>query len=142
MRIEDWRRELLLQSRLGHLATSTKHGKPHVVPICYVYDGGSIYSPIDEKPKRTSPNRLRRVLNVIENPDISFVVDQYEEDWSKLKYVIVRGSAEIVLEGEEHERAVLLLREKYPRYRAMKLEGCPMIKIRPIRVIAWTASGT
>ncbi len=142
MNIENWARELLLESRLAHLATSTKDGKPHVVPICYVYDGASIYSPIDEKPKRASPNRLRRVLNIVENPHVSLVVDRYGEDWSELRYVIMRGFAEIVREGEEQKRAVSLLREKYSQYRSMKLEGRPIIKITPARVIAWSTSGT
>jgi PPOX class probable F420-dependent enzyme len=142
MRIDDWARELLLESRLAHLATSTKHGKPHVVPICYVYDGGSIYSSIDEKPKRTSPTQLQRFLDIAENPNVSLLVDQYDEDWSKLKYVIVHGPAEIVHEGEQHKRAVLLLREKYPQYRVMKLEGRPIIKIKPTKVVAWSAGGT
>jgi len=140
--MDDWARELLLESRLAHLATSTKHGKPHVVPICYVYDGDSIYSSIDEKPKRTSPAQLRRMLNIVENPDVSLVVDQYEEDWSKLKYVIVHGRAEIVHKGEKHERAVLLLREKYPQYRVMKLEDRPIIAVKLIRVVAWSAGDT
>ena len=142
MRMDDWARELLLESRLAHLATSTKHGKPHVVPICYVYDGDSIYSSIDEKPKRTSPAQLRRMLNIVENPDVSLVVDQYEEDWSKLKYVIVHGRAEIVHKGEKHERAVLLLREKYPQYRVMKLEDRPIITVKLTRVVAWSAGDT
>ena len=141
MNIEKWARELLLESRLAHLATSTKHGKPHVVPICYVYDGTSIYSSIDEKPKSTSPNRLRRVLNIVANPHVSFVVDRYVEDWNELRYVIMRGFAEIIREGEEHKLAVSLLREKYCQYRSMKLEGRPVIKIKPVSVIAWSASG-
>jgi len=115
--MEDWAREFLLESRLAHLATSTKNGKPQVIPICYVYDGDSLYSSIDEKPKRRSPTQLQRVLNIVENPSVSLVVDRYEEDWSKLKYVLVRGSAEIVHTGEEHEHAVQLLREKYAQYR-------------------------
>jgi PPOX class probable F420-dependent enzyme len=107
-----------------------------------VYDGGSIYTSIDEKPKRTSPTQMRRILNIVENPNVSLVVDQYEEDWSKLKYVIVHGPAEIIHKGEQHERAVLLLREKYPQYRVMKLEARPIIKIKPTRVVAWSAGGT
>lgn len=142
MRMEDWAREFLLESRLAHLATSTKNGKPQVIPICYVYDGDSLYSSIDEKPKRRSPTQLQRVLNIVENPSVSLVVDRYEEDWSKLKYVLVRGSAEIVHTGEEHEHAVQLLREKYPQYRQMKLEDRPVIKIKPVGVFAWHASGT
>ncbi|MGD0175481.1 MAG: TIGR03668 family PPOX class F420-dependent oxidoreductase [Candidatus Bathyarchaeia archaeon] len=138
MRMEDWAREFLLESRLAHLATSTKNGKPQVIPICYVYDGDSLYSSIDEKPKRRSPTQLQRVLNIVENPSVSLVVDRYEEDWSKLKYVLVRGSAEIVHTGEEHEHAVQLLREKYAQYRQMKLEERPVIRIRPISVFAWS----
>jgi hypothetical protein len=69
------------------------------------------------------------------------VVDHYEEDWSELKYVMVRGSVEIVHEGEAHKRAVRLLREKYKQYRQMKLEDRPLIKIKPINVIAWSARG-
>jgi coenzyme F420-0:L-glutamate ligase/coenzyme F420-1:gamma-L-glutamate ligase len=141
MRVDGWARKFLIESRLGHMATSTKRGKPHVVPICYVLDGASLYTPIDEKPKRRKPTQLRRALNITENPNVCMVVDHYEEDWSKLKYVIVRGSAEIVHEGEAHERAVMLLREKYKRYRQMKLEHRPLIKINPISVVAWNARG-
>lgn len=123
------------------MATSSKLGKPHVVPICYVYDGSSIYSSVDEKPKRANPNRLRRVLNIIENPHVSMIADQYAEDWSKLRYVLVQGSARIVQEGDEHKRAVSLLREKYPQYQAMALEERPVIKIDPVKITAWNASG-
>ncbi len=142
MKLEAWARELLIEARLAHLATSTKHGKPHLVPVCYAYDGASIYSAIDEKPKRASPNRLRRILNILENPQVSLVVDQYGEDWSELRYVIVRGSAVIVREGEEHRGAVALLRKKYPQYLSMKLEGRPIIKIEPVSIVAWSANGT
>ena len=142
MKMENWAREFLLKSRLAHLATSTRRGEPHVIPICYAYDGASIYSSIDEKPKRANPNRLRRILNIVENPHVSMVVDQYEEDWSELRYVLVRGSAGIVRAGEENNEAVSLLREKYRQYRSMKLEGRPIIKIEPVSIIAWSASGT
>jgi len=141
MTSEGWARILLTESRMGHLATSTKHGKPHIVPICYVVDGNSVYTPIDEKPKRREPTQLRRVLNIVENPNVCLVVDHYEEDWSELKYVIVHGSAEIVHEGEAHDRAVILLRKKYEQYRQMRLEDRPLIKIKLIKVVAWSARG-
>ncbi len=75
MRMKDRAREFLLESRLAHLATSTKNGKPQVIPICYAYDGDSLYSSIDEKPKRRSPTKLQRVLNIVENPSVSLVVE-------------------------------------------------------------------
>jgi len=141
MRLEGWARKLLTESRLGHLATSTKRGKPLIVPICYVLDGSSLYTPIDEKPKRREPTKLRRVLNIVENPNVCLVADHYEEDWSELKYVMVRGRAEIVHEGEAHDRAVMLLRKKYKQYRRMSLEDRPLIKIKLIKAVAWSARG-
>lgn len=140
MKEKTWTRRLLVESRLAHLATSTKDGKPHVVPICYVYDGNAIYSSIDEKPKRAKPRQLRRVSNIVENPKVSLVVDHYREDWRKLRYVIVHGSADLVSHGVEHRRAVSLLRKKYRQYRSMRLEEGPIIKITPVRIVAWSAA--
>jgi PPOX class probable F420-dependent enzyme len=105
-----------------------------------VLDGATIYTPIDEKPKRRKPIQLRRVLNIAENPNVCLVVDHYEEDWNELKYVIVRGSAEIIHDGRTHERAVMLLREKYKQYRQMNLEDRPLIKIKPISVVVWSTA--
>jgi coenzyme F420-0:L-glutamate ligase/coenzyme F420-1:gamma-L-glutamate ligase len=137
--METWARELLIESRLAHLSTSTSNGKPHVVPICYVYDGTSIYSSIDEKTKRGKPSQLRRIMNIAENPNVCLVVDHYEEDWGNLRYVIVHGFATIVQEGKEHDRAVQLLRKKYSQYNEMKLEARPLIKVNPINTVAWRA---
>lgn len=111
-----------------------------MVPICFVFDGKTIYSSIDEKPKRAEPSGLRRVLDIVGNPKVSLIVDQYREDWRKLRYVIVHGSADIVNRGGEHKRAVSLLRKKYRQYRPMRLEGRPIIKITPVRFVAWSAA--
>lgn len=140
MESKNWVKDLLLNSRLAHLATSTKDGVPHVVPICYAYDGNSIYTPIDEKPKHVGPDRLRRVLNILHNPHVSFVVDLYDEDWSKLRFIKAGGIAEILREGEQHERAISLLREKYRQYRSMNLEKRPIIRIELLRVSSWSAA--
>jgi PPOX class probable F420-dependent enzyme len=139
MRMETWACKLLIESRLAHLATSTTSAKPHVVPICYVYDGTSIYSPIDEKPKRRKPSQLRRTMNIAMNPNVCLVVDLYEEDWHNLSYVIVHGTAIVVQNGKEHDRAVQLLREKYSQYHKMRLEGRPLIKISITNTVAWRA---
>ena len=96
-----------------------------------------VYTPIDEKPKRVGADRLLRVRNVRENPQVALVVDDYDEDWSKLAFVIVRGRAEIVDRGGERSGALTLLREKYPQYRAMALEERPLLVIEPESVAAW-----
>jgi len=127
----------LRSARIGHLATSDKSGQPHVVPICFVFDGTDFFSPIDEKPKRTAPRKLKRLKNIRENPRVSLVIDRYDEDWTKLGYVLVFGTARILSRGEKNRKAVRLLRRKYRQYRSMAIQERPMIVIRPSRVVSW-----
>jgi len=65
------------------------------------------------------------------------VLDHYEEDWRRLWYVLVSGAAEMIEEGEEHQRAIALLRDKYGQYRDMDIAGNPVIKITPSRFTSW-----
>ncbi len=88
-------------ARAGHLATADANGQPHVIPVCYVFDGQTIYSVLDAKPKTTPLRQLRRVRNRLANPHVSLVVDHYEEDWTRLQYVMVTGDAELLESGEE-----------------------------------------
>ncbi len=97
---------------VGRLATADANGHPHVVPICYVYDGRCLYTPLDLKPKSVPVLRLKRVRNIAENPKISVVVDHYSDDWSQLGYTLIRGSASVLEEGDERARAEAMLREK------------------------------
>ena len=131
----------LSSRRVGRLATATADGRPHVVPVCYAFDGVLLYTPIDEKPKRVGVGELRRIRNLRENPRASLVVDDYDEEWSKLAFVIVQGRVEIVERGDERSEALALLREKYPQYRAMALEERPLLVIEPESVAAWGRVG-
>ena len=124
-------------ARIAHLATADRSGQPHAVPICFVFDDKYFYSPIDEKPKRTAPAKLKRLRNIAENPQVSLVIDHYEEDWSKLAYVLITGTARIVQRGQVHRRAVTFLRRKYSQYRTMAIDRRPMIVIKPKRIIVW-----
>ncbi|HUK28064.1 MAG TPA: TIGR03668 family PPOX class F420-dependent oxidoreductase [Candidatus Acidoferrales bacterium] len=126
---------MLTQARVAHLATASKDCKPSVVPICFVYSRSLIYSAIDEKPKTTA--NLRRLRNIAENPCVSFITDEYRENWQRLWYVILPGTATILLTGREHRMAIQSLRKKYPQYRTMRLEERPIIRIKPTRTIAW-----
>jgi len=85
---------------------------------------------------------MRRVSNIIENPNVCFIVDDYAENWRKLHYVLVFGSAAVTIEGKEHRKAIALLRKKYRQYGSMKLEARPLIIIKPLRIIAWKSSST
>lgn len=122
--------------RVGHLATADQTGAPHIVPVCYALDGDSLYITIDEKPKRRDAP-LKRVRNVLENPNTAFIVDRYDEDWTRLGWVMLRGPAEILETGEEHDRAQALLTARYQQYRAMRLADLPVIAIRVALATSW-----
>jgi PPOX class probable F420-dependent enzyme len=132
-----WAAELLRTARVGRLATADGDGRPLVVPVCYVVDGTRLYSAVDAKPKRT--RELRRLRNIAENPRISLVVDEYDEDWTRLRYVIVEGHADILTGGAEFSRAIDLLVAKYGQYRTLGLprDTGTLIRITPDRFLAW-----
>ncbi len=131
--------EFIKSNRVARMATVDGLGKPRVIPVCYSFNGIYFYTPIDDKPKRATPRELKRVRNIIENPNVSLVIDEYYEDWSKLCYIIINGRAEIIESGEEYQNSLTLLTEKYPQYIDMKLSelNLPVIKIVPNRIISW-----
>ena len=129
----------LRSARAGHLATSDNKGRPHVIPFCYVFDGECFYSVLDGKPKTTPLRQLRRVRNILENPHVSVVIDHYEEDWSRLHFVLISGEASLLETGDEWLSAIGLLRNKYPQYQQMNLDESPVIKINPITYFPWSA---
>ena len=127
----------LADARVARLATADADGQPQVIPVCFVFDGEVIYIVLDQKPKSVELTRLRRVRNILANPQAALVVDHYEEDWSRLAWMMLRGRAEILHEGREHDRAQELLRARYPQYRDMALAALPVIAIRVARVASW-----
>ena len=99
--------------RVARLATADANGAPHVVPVCYALVGDNLYVTIDEKPKRAGVRAMKRLRNIDENPNVAVVVDRYDDDWSRLAWVMLRGRAEILDDGDEHDRAQAALRERY-----------------------------
>ena len=134
----------LAEARVARLATADAGGRPHVIPVCFIYadlgyGGEAIYIVLDQKPKTAELTRLRRVRNILANPQASLVVDHYDEDWRNLRYILVSCRAGL-LNGDEPEAAlaVTLLCEKYPQYRDMALNGNPVIKLTPQRYTPWS----
>jgi PPOX class probable F420-dependent enzyme len=129
--------DFLTRTRVGRLATADGTGQPHVIPIVFATDGRTLYTPLDSKPKRVAPSQLKRVRNLFENPQVAFVVDYYDDDWTQLAWVLVKGTGEMVENGEAHDNGVHLLQEKYPQYEAMPLKDRPLIVITPSHVTSW-----
>jgi PPOX class probable F420-dependent enzyme len=132
-----WAVELLRTARVGRLATAAGDGRPLVIPVCYAFDDALVYSAVDAKPKRT--RELRRLRNIAENPRVSLVVDEYDEEWTRLRYVVVDGRADLLTGGTEFTRAIDLLVAKYPQYRTLDLprDAGTVIRITPERLLHW-----
>ncbi len=129
---------------VARLATADAKGRPSVVPVCFVLVDGYFYTPIDEKRKSVSWGRLKRLLNIEVNPSVSLVIDHYEDDWTALGYVLVRGVAETIAPrgryAKEHAAVIARLRSRYPQYRNAHIDQKPLIKISPESVTLWTAT--
>ena len=132
-------RERVAAARVARLATIDPDGRPHLVPIVFALDGDTLYSAVDAKPKRS--RRLRRVENARERPDVTVLVDHYDEDWRRLWWVRLRGRARVLDAGEEAERALRLLAEKYEQYRRAP-PGCPVLAVDVREWRGWAGSAS
>ena len=136
---------IIHKARVARLATVDLECIPHLVPVVFVFDNdrGFYFIPIDEKTKRSRPENLKRVRNIKENPNVALLIDEYNENWTKLYFIMIQGKASIIggkkLEQDKMpllEKAHKLLRNKYPQYQNIGI-GKYIIMIIPQKVIAW-----
>ncbi len=119
------------------LATAGLDAVPHLVPVVFAmpeHRQDILYTAIDAKPKSTQ--RLRRLVNIENNPAVSLLVQHYDEDWSRLWWVRADGVATIHHSGVEMATGYALLRAKYPQYRRVELDG-PVISVEIRRWASW-----
>jgi PPOX class probable F420-dependent enzyme len=126
----------LTAARVARLVTIDPDGRPHLVPIVFALDGDTLYSAVDRKPKRSL--RLRRIENARARPDVTILVDHYEEDWSALWWIRLRGHARVLEQGEERERALALLAAKYPQYEREPPDG-PVLAVDLTEERSWSS---
>ena len=140
--------ETLNNSKIARLATvDPENNQPYLVPVVFVFNGNNIFIPIDDKPKQTiNSNQLKRVKNIQKNPNISFLIDTYDdEDWNNLSYLIIQGKARIVVNRLKDidttiKTAHYLLSEKYLQYKKFVSMGDSCIVIDIQKVIKWKYS--
>ncbi len=123
---------------VARLATLDADGRPHVVPIVFVLIEDTLYSAVDAKPKRS--RTLRRMENARERPDVAVLVDHYEDDWTELWWVRLRGRARVLDGGDEAARALTALRSKYEQYREVP-PGLPVLAVDISEWRSWAAEG-
>lgn len=125
-----------MRERVARLATLDPDGRPHLVPIVFALVGDTLYSAVDEKPKRS--RRLRRIENVRERPDVTVLVDHYEDDWTKLWWARLHGRARVLESGEEAARGLAALTAKYEQYREAP-PGPPVLAVDIADWRGWAA---
>lgn len=133
--------EFIATQRVARLATADSEGVPHAVPVCYAFDGDYIYLALDLKPKRVQGRALKRVRNIVQNPKVALVIDDYSEDWNELGYLLIQGNALLVEDVDVQRSAEALLRAKYPQYETLLEPGCAIICVTPTNVVSWGRLG-
>jgi PPOX class probable F420-dependent enzyme len=135
--------EFIERARVARLATANSESKPHLVPVVFVFDGNYFFIPVDEKRKKTvKPEKLKRVRNINENPNVALLIDEYSEDWTKLAFVMIQGKASIAGKTQGNmqlQEAYKKLTSKYPQYQKIGL-GKVCIVIKPEKVTTWRNS--
>jgi len=136
---------IINKAKVARLATADLEYKPHLVPIVFVFDNdlNCYFIPIDEKTKRARPENLKRVKNIQENSNVALLIDEYNEDWTKLYFIMIRGKGSILggkkLEYNEMsliKKAHSLLNHKYIQYQKTNI-GKYVIMMIPQKVTVW-----
>jgi PPOX class probable F420-dependent enzyme len=135
--------EFIQRVRVARLATIDSEFKPHLVPVVFVFDGNHFFIPVDEKRKKTKPEKLRRIKNIQGNPNVALLIDEYSEDWSRLAFVMIQGTASVVKSRPQADiqlkQALKKLTTKYTQYQKIGT-GEMCIIIKPEKVASWRSS--
>jgi PPOX class probable F420-dependent enzyme len=108
---QPWMRRKVAEARAVRVGTIDEQGRVHLVPVTFVVDVGTWYSPSD-----AGPRPAKRMRNLRADPRVTILIDSYAEDWSQVWWVRLRGHGRVVGSWSEHEHARDLLNEKYPQF--------------------------
>lgn len=134
--------EFIERARVARLATIDSEFKPHLVPVVFVFDGNHFFIPVDEKRKTSKPEKLKRIRNIQDNPNVTLLIDEYSEDWTKLAFVMIQGKASVATKEEGNiqvREAYKKLMTKYLQYQKVGV-GEMCIIITPKKVASWSNS--
>jgi PPOX class probable F420-dependent enzyme len=134
----DTARTRAADARVARLGTLSKTGRVELVPMTFAIVDDVLYTAVDHKPKTTT--ELKRLDNVRATPEVSVLIDEYDDDdWAALWWVRLRGLAQVIDGGAQYDTAVDALVAKYPQYLTVRPDG-PAIVVELIRWQWWSAS--
>jgi len=132
-------RELVTNQSIARLATSTSNGEPYLIPITFILDADRIVVVIDDKPKSDGP--LRRVKNIRQNSSVAVLFDHYENDWTQLWWLLIRGDGEILefddFSEEQKLNIPVIFKKKYHQYKELNFNAKTFICITINTVSSW-----
>ena len=132
----DRARALFAEAVVARLATVRSDGSPHLVPVCFAIEGDTVYTAVDQKPKRTRD--LLRLQNIRAEPRVALMADHYEDDWSRLWWARLDGVARVLESSEEGSGALAALATRYIQYQRRPPAG-PVIAIAAEHWSGWHA---
>ncbi|MEX0427850.1 TIGR03668 family PPOX class F420-dependent oxidoreductase [Nocardioides sp. DS6] len=128
---EGWARGRFAEARVARLATVSAAGVPRLVPIVFALVDDQLVSAVDHKPKSTT--RLRRLDDIAAHPQVTLLVDAYDDDWTQLWWARADGRARVL---ESFDLTPLLA--KYPQYAGHAPTG-PVVLVDVERWSGWSA---
>ena len=125
-------RSFLTEERRGVMTTIDPDGSPHAVPVVFARAGDEIISPIDHKPK--TGEVMKRVKNLRRDDRVTLLIDHWDEDWTRVGWLMVRGHATV--DEDASPSLMSVLNERYHQYAPDERHDA-LIRIRPTRLSWW-----
>lgn len=128
-------RHFLESGRVGRLATVSANGTPQVTPVCYALLNNCVYSRVEKD--------THKLKNIRKNPRVAMLVDDYNENWSLIRALVLWGKASFLESGEEYRMAKDALLRKYTQYETSYpiIESqIPILRIDIERKTSWDYS--
>ncbi len=140
LKVNQKTKTLIKEAKVARLATVDQKLHPYVIPVVFVFHENSFFIPLDEKTKTVNSRNLKRVKNIEKNPNVTLLIDKYQNNWKKLFFLMIHGKAKMI-DGNNKlmDKIHKLLISKYPQYKKIGI-GNSCITINPTKVTFWNNS--
>ncbi|MFI5339426.1 MAG: pyridoxamine 5'-phosphate oxidase family protein [Candidatus Methylomirabilales bacterium] len=132
MRLKKVEREFVAYQRVCRVATVSRDGRPHNVPVCPILEGDRIYF--------ASAADGVKVQNVRGTGQVALAYDEYTEAWPGLKGILIWGTGRVVEAGPSFRRVRKLLYRRFPQYEShapLEEKQSVIIEVTPTRTFSW-----